>query len=157
MSRSNPVKRVAVEFKKGARQFAINCASNIALMLGLAVAPAVAVIGVTMDISQVKLTQTRLQKAADAAAIALGECPNLSRAEGDALAQREIAVRLGADGKRLTLSIIRSESSAGRRIVEFDAAIPTLVMRIANIAWVNVSECTPKQWMARAPRQPFQD
>ncbi len=134
MSKAGLLSRVAMVFAKGASA----CAANTALIVGLAVAPVVGTIGATMDFSEANMVQTRLQKAAEGAALALGSEAGLPDTTRDMLARAEVAARVGDAARLLGLHVASAEPSPGLVRVEVDATVATLAMRLAGVEALSV-------------------
>lgn len=120
--------------------------ANVAVIVALALVPLTIAAGIGLDYGRALLVRTRLAEALDAAALAVGATKNLDQAEMQTLAQNyftanyNVATSFGIPG---SVTLVSGSDTVA---VSNSVPVPTVLMRLAGIATMNVSYTSQVTW-----------
>ena len=120
-------------------RFARSRSGATALIFGLAFVPSMFALGAAIDFSRATIAKSRLQAAADAAVLAAGSQPKLTRQAREEIARNKVMANLGARASQLGVTVAETEPAAGVYQVTVNASVKTSVMKLALVETISVS------------------
>lgn len=138
------------------RRFRTDRSGSTAMIFGLAAIPIFLTIGAAVDYSKAAMMRSHLQAAADAAVLAVGAKPNLSKSQREALAANIVNANLGSYAKGLTVNVTETEPASGVYQVQARTSVPTSVMSLAQVPTIAVSARSQAQTIGASSDHPIE-
>ncbi len=110
----------------------------VAILFGIAALPVMLGVGAAIDYSSVVQTQSKLQAAADAGALAAAQNSSGTQSQRQSVAESISLGTLGALATKINATATESEPASGQYKVTIAAAVPTAVMKLAGIDAIRV-------------------
>ncbi|HEY8162745.1 MAG TPA: pilus assembly protein TadG-related protein [Methylocystis sp.] len=120
------------------KRFVRDDAGIASVIFGLVIIPLVFMAGAALDYSRAASSKSRLQAAADAAAISAAQNSGLAQAARQQIATNSVLTNLGSLASTLNPKVVETES-AGQYRVTVTASQPTTLMQIARLNAVALS------------------